>query len=95
MDYKALCTLPERKQRVHTYNLVGVFSSNNFNPLYIGFPLTVGSYMGMAVLFAKSNAFSANFTFCHYFCPLSITVALRYFNKNKWKGQEEGINIML
>jgi hypothetical protein len=51
--------------------------------------------MGMAVLLAKSYAFSANFTFCHYFCPLSIKVALKQFNKNKWKGQEEGINNML
>jgi hypothetical protein len=51
--------------------------------------------MGMAVLLAKSHAFSANFTFCHYFCPLSIKVALKQFNKNKWKGQEEGINNML
>jgi hypothetical protein len=40
-----------------------------FDWLNIGFPLTVGSYMGVAVLFSKAHAFPANITFGHYFAP--------------------------
>lgn len=47
----------------------GAAVDTSFNPLYIGFPLTIGPYMGMAVFFAEADAFAADIAFGHFHVP--------------------------
>jgi hypothetical protein len=46
-------------------NVAGNSVDDGFDAAYVGFPFTVGTSVGMGNLNAKSNAFSAEITFCH------------------------------
>jgi hypothetical protein len=93
-SYIALCTLPDRKQRLQTYIFLTVPSAITLTRCTFGFHWRLVLIWEWLYFLPKVTLFPQISHFAINSAP-SQSSALKYFTRRTGKGQEAGINIGL